>query len=149
VRKVTLRKHISIVHEKRLAFECDVCHRKFSDKYIMVRHCKVVHDKRKDFGCDVCQKKFGYKNHLMKHLETAHGNMNDDPGQQLSLEPKSELQEVGTATLSRMTRLNDTEQDHDDWQSSILQNDIDQIDIKENFILQEDVLESDILQKDD
>ena len=53
-----------ILTEKK--FNCQVCHRSYSNKYSLNQHMKI-HDESKAFKCDVCLKIFLYKNDLKRH----------------------------------------------------------------------------------
>ena len=56
-------------------YPCDVCGRKFVNKYIVKRHLATVHDVSdvKGFQCDVCSKVFTEKGSLRRHLSGVHG----------------------------------------------------------------------------
>ena len=35
---------------------CDICHKKFTNKFTLNRHVKTIHEKKEDFACMKCQK---------------------------------------------------------------------------------------------
>ncbi|XP_061713728.1 gastrula zinc finger protein XlCGF46.1-like [Cydia pomonella] len=57
-----------IIHTRDLAFECDVCHKKFRSKGHVSRHIRQVHVKEKNHQCEICSKAFFDKNMLQEHL---------------------------------------------------------------------------------
>ena len=64
------KKNFYIVTEKIL--NCQVCHRKYSNKHSLNQHMKV-HDESKSFKCDVCLKVFPSKSELKRHYRTHTG----------------------------------------------------------------------------
>ena len=62
--------YFSIMTEK--LFSCQICHRSYSNKYILNRHMKV-HDESKAVKCDVCLKLFCNKSSLEAHYRTHTG----------------------------------------------------------------------------
>lgn len=63
--EVHLKKHIP--DDKNL---CKICNRTFENPFRLREHISVIHEKRRDFACELCTKKFGRKVGLKKHLET-------------------------------------------------------------------------------
>ena len=53
-------------------FNCQICHRSYSNKYSLNRHMKV-HDESKAFKCGVCLKVFSYKSSLEAHYRSHTG----------------------------------------------------------------------------
>ena len=53
-------------------FECDICHKSYSNKGNLNQHMKV-HDDSKRFKCDICLKGFHQKSNLVQHYRTHSG----------------------------------------------------------------------------
>ncbi|CAB0038484.1 unnamed protein product [Trichogramma brassicae] len=45
-------RQVDTVHEGRKDYSCDVCERKFGQRWIMIQHRRTVHEGRKDYTCD-------------------------------------------------------------------------------------------------
>ena len=79
--KITLNKHIRIVHElagKNLN-KCGDCEKAFKEEQGLKDHIRIVHEGKRDFRCDLCEKHFGRKETMKTHLALVHGKveMND------------------------------------------------------------------------
>ncbi|CAI2385822.1 unnamed protein product [Moneuplotes crassus] len=65
------------MHEGETPFECDVCHRKFSQKSNLTKHKKhhvlKTITQRKQFKCSLCPKAYTERYNLRKHLKAGHG----------------------------------------------------------------------------
>ena len=48
---------------------CDICHKKFTNKFSLNRHVKTIHEKKEDFACMKCQKNFKEMQHLKRHQQ--------------------------------------------------------------------------------
>ena len=48
---------------------CDICHKKFTNKFSLNRHVKTIHEKKEDFACLKCQKNFQEMHHLKRHQQ--------------------------------------------------------------------------------
>ena len=48
---------------------CDICHKKFTNKFSLNRHVKTIHEKKEDFTCMKCQKNFKEMHHLKRHQQ--------------------------------------------------------------------------------
>ena len=48
---------------------CDICHKKFTNKFSLNRHVKTIHEKKEDFACMKCQKNFKEMHHLKRHQQ--------------------------------------------------------------------------------
>ena len=48
---------------------CNICNRKFKEKWNLKQHIKNVHDNPQKFYCSNCNKPFAYKSSLTKHLK--------------------------------------------------------------------------------
>ena len=53
-------------------FNCQVCQRSYSSKYVLNQHMKI-HDDSKGFKCDVCLKVFQSNSKLVSHYRTHTG----------------------------------------------------------------------------
>ena len=67
-----LNRHIETVHKKAQEKECDICHRKFSQKATMMRH-RRIHLDIKPFKCGICELTFTQKTGMRAH-EVRHYN---------------------------------------------------------------------------
>ena len=67
-----LNRHIETVHKKAQETECDICHRKFSQKATMMRH-RRIHLDIKPFKCGICELTFTQKTGMRAH-EVRHYN---------------------------------------------------------------------------
>ena len=66
--KYNLKKHMN-VHDDSKGFKCDVCLKVFPSKSGLERHYKT-HTGEKPFACQSCDKKFAQKGHLDRHQAT-------------------------------------------------------------------------------
>ena len=48
---------------------CDICHKKFTNKFSLNRHLKTIHEKKEDFVWMKCQKNFKEMHHLKRHQQ--------------------------------------------------------------------------------
>ena len=48
---------------------CDICHKKFTNKFSLNRLVKTIHEKKEDFACMKCQKNFKEMHHLKRHQQ--------------------------------------------------------------------------------
>ena len=68
--QVNLNRHKETIHKKAQETECDICHRKFSQKATMMRH-RRIHLDIKPFKCGICEltftQKTGMRAHEIKH----------------------------------------------------------------------------------
>ena len=48
---------------------CDICHKKFTNKFSLNRPVKTIHEKKEDFICMKCQKNFKEMHHLKRHQQ--------------------------------------------------------------------------------
>ena len=60
--------------EQENTFACNKCQFKTKHQFAMKRHVSGVHDKVRAYECDFCDKKCAQKSHLLKHIEIAHQN---------------------------------------------------------------------------
>ena len=56
-------------------YKCEVCCRKFVDKYVLKKHLSTVHGAGdvKTFQCDSCSRMFKEKSKLKRHISRVHG----------------------------------------------------------------------------
>ncbi|XP_062616621.1 gastrula zinc finger protein XlCGF8.2DB-like [Saccostrea cucullata] len=67
--KCALLKHIRIKHDQqKLAFSCDDCNKRFSDRQQLNAHLEK-HDKCQRFKCDTCSETFTYRHNLTRHMK--------------------------------------------------------------------------------
>ena len=66
--KWILKRHVSSVHENKNSFGYEICEKTFPDKGRLNRHVSFVHEKKKPFRCYICEKTFGEKYHMEKTL---------------------------------------------------------------------------------
>ena len=57
------------VHDDSKAFKCDVCLKKFDQKFHLINHYRT-HTGEKPFACQICDKKFAKKGSLVRHQAT-------------------------------------------------------------------------------
>lgn len=55
-------------------FECNVCHKHFSQRANMQKHM-LVHTGQKPFQCGVCEKEFSQQANLKKHMQVHIGKL--------------------------------------------------------------------------
>ena len=68
-----MKKHISIVHDKKKPFSCEICDGSFLSRYDLERHFSKVHEGNKDpFRCYKCNSAFASKGKLKSHIEADH-----------------------------------------------------------------------------
>ena len=60
--------------EQENTFACNKCQFKTKHQFAMKRHVSGVHDKVRAYECEFCGKKCAQKFHLLKHIEIAHQN---------------------------------------------------------------------------
>ena len=51
---------------------CFICNKSFSKKKGLMLHISVVHDKKKAFICEICEHAFGDDGSLSKHIAAVH-----------------------------------------------------------------------------
>ena len=51
---------------------CFSCNKSFTQKKGLILHISVVHDKKKDFICEICEHSFGDRGSLSKHIAAVH-----------------------------------------------------------------------------
>ena len=56
-----------LVHIGKKDFQCEVCEKKFSRKFILENHM-LTHTKIRAHECDICDKKFFQKSSLVTHF---------------------------------------------------------------------------------
>ena len=68
-----MKRHIESVHEGKKFHKCDVCEKRYLDKYDLTRHVKTVHEGKigKSKECPFCHVYFQPK-YLKKHISTVH-----------------------------------------------------------------------------
>ena len=71
--KLSLKRHIASVHEKKKFYKCEFegCTTTFSQKVSIKAHINAVHE-RKRLKCTECAKDFSNKSNLKVHMESVH-----------------------------------------------------------------------------
>ena len=64
--KAAITRHIQLTHEKRKPFECNICHRRFGYKNILLEH-QNIHFGIKPYSCNLCDKRFAARSNLFQH----------------------------------------------------------------------------------
>lgn len=69
-----LKRHVSIVHEKRKPHKCphNGCNKSFSQRCHLKVHISSVHDKQKPHKCSKCDRSFSQNSHLKAHIISVH-----------------------------------------------------------------------------
>ena len=67
-----LEKHESSVHKGIMPFKCNICHHRFTDKYMLNQHVSTVHAGNKPYKCDLCSSSFSQKDSLKTHKSSVH-----------------------------------------------------------------------------
>jgi len=65
------KQHLKRVHTKRKVFECNVCHKKISNKGYVEVH-KNLHTADKQYKCQFCDKVYFLKHSYRRHLLVQH-----------------------------------------------------------------------------
>ena len=63
---------MTTVHERRKAFQCDLCEKAFANQGNLKRHIASVHEGKKDFQCQICEKTFAWQQGLKVHTDSVH-----------------------------------------------------------------------------
>lgn len=71
----TLASHKKATHLKELPYECIVCQKKFAKARTLLVHTRI-HTGEKPYSCDICSRCFSQQNGLKKHMKT-HENRSD------------------------------------------------------------------------
>jgi len=66
-----LLRHMREVHEKVKLVSCEICHKNFSNKWVLTQHM-AVHTGKKAFKCDVCEKAFTQISSMNVHKKKYH-----------------------------------------------------------------------------
>ena len=66
--KGTLKRHISLVHEKNKPIQCPLCPTRFGVPSELKNHIAIVHEKEKPFQCIYCPARFSYRIEFKKHM---------------------------------------------------------------------------------
>ncbi|KAH9490077.1 hypothetical protein Btru_035169 [Bulinus truncatus] len=66
VSKAAITRHIQLTHEKKKPFECNICHRRFGYKNILMEH-QNIHFGIKPYACTLCDKRFAARSNLFQH----------------------------------------------------------------------------------
>ncbi|GFO35214.1 Zinc finger protein [Plakobranchus ocellatus] len=66
VSKAAITRHIQLTHEKKKPFECNICHRRFGYKNILLEH-QNIHFGIKPYACTLCDKRFAARSNLFQH----------------------------------------------------------------------------------
>ena len=56
----------------RRDFKCETCDKLYSQKEALKRHILVVHERRLDHQCDSCPKAFSLNVELTRHMKNVH-----------------------------------------------------------------------------
>ncbi|XP_041378220.1 zinc finger protein 629-like [Gigantopelta aegis] len=64
--KAAIVRHIQLTHEKRKPYQCNICHRRFGYKNILMEH-QNVHYGIKPYACNLCDKRFAARSNLFQH----------------------------------------------------------------------------------
>ena len=73
-KEITLKNHISSVHEGVNPHKCDICGKSFKFSHYLKRHISSVHE-GKNLKCNICARTFCLEENLKKHIEN-HENTN-------------------------------------------------------------------------
>ena len=67
-----LKLHISVVHEKKKPFMCDLCGSSFARRPKLKSHYAVVHEGIKKHKCSICNARFSNTHNMRCHIASAH-----------------------------------------------------------------------------
>ena len=70
--KGTLKVHISVVHEKKKPFMCDLCGSSFAKRPKLKSHYEIVHEGIKRHKCSICNARFSNTHNMKCHIASAH-----------------------------------------------------------------------------
>ena len=70
--KGTLKVHISVVHEKKKPFMCDLCGSSFAKRPKLKSHYEIVHEGIKRHKCSICSARFSNTHNMRCHIASAH-----------------------------------------------------------------------------
>ncbi|KAJ8901381.1 hypothetical protein NDN08_007227 [Rhodosorus marinus] len=68
-----LNEHVRVAHRTENLFQCSRCDKSFGTSSKLTRHTLTVHENRRRFECDVCMKRYKEKSYLKQHLRSQHG----------------------------------------------------------------------------
>jgi len=75
-RRPNLQRHERFVHKNEKAFQCKMCLKWFSTRFIMCEH-ERTHTGEKPYRCDICHKSFGFRCSLHAHERRVHADTVD------------------------------------------------------------------------
>ena len=67
-----MKTHVETVHEKARNYACNLCERRFGQKFHLAIHVSAVHEGKKPHACHLCTHKSARKSGLQRHLKTVH-----------------------------------------------------------------------------
>lgn len=70
--RADVRKHKKTVHEKARDFHCSECSLSFGERGNLNKHVRSIHRKERNFFCDQCDATFPFRNGLTEHIRMRH-----------------------------------------------------------------------------
>ena len=71
--KRNLMSHISVVHDKKTDFICEICEHSFGNNYELNIHIESVHEGKKPHKCTICAAHFSQKSNQTMAAEQDRG----------------------------------------------------------------------------
>ena len=67
-----LKRHVTIVHERKKSFQCHTCSEAFFTNSHLKSHVAGAHEGKKPHKCEFCDATFPWKSTLLWHMKKHH-----------------------------------------------------------------------------
>ena len=88
---MTLKRHISTIHDKIKSFQCTLCNATSTQKARLMTHISSVHEGKKPHECPICKEKFAHQTGMANHMKRAHSK-NCEKSSEISNQKQSSSQ---------------------------------------------------------